>query len=182
MGKYIKLTMLYLVYLFISTVIAYLILVIMPIIRIILSFWTETTQIILILILLNAILCIFFYIIMHKNGYKRNNTYEKKPINELVIPIIISISLFTVINIVIVQLQPTSFLLASVLLNFSDYNDIEELFKNGHFIFPLMTFLYSILYAFFMILGYSKGYKKREKERKALFSKEGGTREPEPPL
>ena len=125
----------------------------------------------------NAFSCIFIYTAMRRNGYADNKSYEKISVKKLLIPIIISIMLLMIINIATNFLLSNTFgftfTLAAFLPDFNDWGlgTSEALFENHYFLFPLSALLQSITYAFFMVWGFMRGYKKREKVRKQMISK-----------
>jgi len=98
-----------------------------------------------------AVVCVFLFITMHRNGYSGNKSYEKEPVIKLIIPIIIS-----------VLLLPTLSILYYTLIDF--YEDSSALSEF------LQTWLRSIPHTIFMIVGYHIGYKKREKDRKEMMN------------
>jgi len=114
---------------------------------------------------------------MRRNGFN-NKSNNNKPMIKLLIPIIITIFLFSIINILtnffFSGMSGTPSLLAAFLTDFNDWsmdNAAEYLIENYYFLFPLSVLFQSLLYVFFMILGFNKGYKKREKERQELLLK-----------
>jgi len=117
--------------------------------------------------------CIILYIAMRRVGYKRNTTYEGKPVKELLIPLIISILIFR-----IVDLAMDFYLSGGIavrLINITvDINNLtsEELRENYYLYFILSAVLQSILFGVFMILGFYKGYIKREKDRHEITANE----------
>lgn len=123
-----------------------------------------------------AISYIVIYITMRRNGYTYNKAYEKKSIKELLIPIIISIILLMIINIAtnffLSNTCGFTFTLAAFLTDFNMWGSgsLEYLFENYYFLLPLSAILQSITYAFFMVLGFMHGYKKREKDREKITS------------
>jgi len=122
------------------------------------------------------ILCVFTYITMRTNAKKNKNTYEKQFIKKLLIPIITSIFLFGIINIAVNFFfsKPLAIILTAFLTDYNQWGagmGIEDyLFENHYFLFPLAAAIQSILYTVFMILGFNKGYKKREADRTKMMA------------
>jgi hypothetical protein len=118
------------------------------------------------------ILCVLTYITARKNAHRNKDNYEKQFIKKLLIPMVISVLLVAIINVALNFFFSTSLAITlSAFLTDSNYWDIgieEYLLENHYFLFPLSTLLQSILFAFFMILGYNSGCKKREKDRAAI--------------
>ena len=178
MGNYIKSTILYIVYLVAATVAAMLI---GSFTSLIIGIFTQEGLLrnLLSMVITSAISCVVLYIVMRRNGYKRNTTYEGNPAKELLIPLTIAILITTGITIIIGGGQLYSYLeskVSIVLIElFTDNRgvDLEYIYynyKNHYILFLLPNLFYAILRALVMILGFVHGYKKRAKDREKIIS------------
>jgi len=125
-------------------------------------------------LILTVLTCLFIFIVMHRIGYKGNIAREEKPIKEFLILVIISVVLFTAIN-ALLSFRFSSSLAVTLSVYLTDHDfwgiGIEAyLLENHYFLFPLAAALQSILYTIFMILGFNKGYKKRETDRAQMMA------------
>ena len=174
MKEYFKSTLLYMVFIFVAIGLASVVAVVLWAV-IFMNTSSEKIRDISGELIRTAISFVVIYIAMCRNGYASNKTHEKKPIKELLIPIIISTILLMVLNIA------TSFFFSNTcgftftLAAFTDFNmwgegSLDYLFENYYFLLLLSAILQSITYAFFMFLGFAHGNKKREKERMEIIS------------
>jgi uncharacterized membrane-anchored protein len=109
------------------------------------------------LLLSAAGVCLACCILMFIYGYKSNLSYKKKPVKQLLIPIITAVVILSV---------TAYFFLLPANDNYSIY-DKEELIRR-HRISCVVQAVFSMPS---MVLGYYSGYKKSEKERAKMLSK-----------
>ena len=174
MGKYIKSILLYIAYFIFSYFVFFIVQFFLP--QFIRIFSFDGILYILLLVLFNyAIMFLYFYIIMYRHGYKRNNTYEEKPMKELLITITISSLLFAIITIIFMSAYPIyiASLLHMLHTGVVFENLREDPFPNYYddiynYLRVVTAFLQSILFGFGMILGFYNGFKKRKKDREKI--------------
>ena len=120
---------------------------------------------------------IVLFIVMRRFGYKSNNTYERKPKKELFVPMLISLFIFITADMLLMDFWLSGNIRGILLRIFTNVYEMnlgmhmmEYLFENHYSILVISTFLQSLIQAVVMILGFNKGYKKREADRTKMMT------------
>lgn len=172
--KYIKTSLLYAVYLFASSLIAFVIMI--PMGWIINAIWTSVVLRDVLYVLGIAIFSgIVLFIVFYRNGYKDNNGYDAIVWRKIYITIIISLVIALVINIIsgfafIFDMRGTTSLILTTHIA-SDYDSWEGL-QPSHFPIAIISYIMQMGACIpFMAVGYYIGHKKRGKDRDEIMHK-----------
>ena len=126
-------------------------------------------------ILLTVIPFVLIYIFMRRIGYKKNQTYEKFPLKELLITIPVSLFLFRTMDLILrLDIRPAT-LLGDWLFFITAENNITTGPQYGAFFreyyptqYIILDFVQLGLFGITMVLGFYMGYKKRGKDRQKI--------------
>jgi amino acid permease len=134
----------------------------------------EYTRTLVMVISMIISMIITIYILFYQSGYRRKSSHENYKNSEL----IITLSLTTIIHFIIGLLSkyivflyfPVGYL-SGLILGEADAESISYISKTHFNIMILSYFLMMIPLIASMMLGFSKGLKKRQKEREKTISK-----------
>jgi len=171
MGKYLKNSILYTVYLFGASLLALVMSILSYIVNAITTDEYIRTLFLTIIMIISMIITL--YIIFYQSGYRRASSHENYKKSEL----LITVSITTAIHFIIaLLLKFLSFLYLPVaylggLIIGDTYIDTIASLVNTHFhIMILSYFLMMIPLVASMIFGFNKGMKKRQKDREKIVS------------